>query len=600
MEFICQLRNGHMLAEDNNEYKVARTGYPYPDTRLSSQNMLNELVEKLQIKKTDYEIPISLLADRLEPIFDNDAVFSEKVFKTILEDCIKNEREIKGYIYSVFFSCPFFSIYYFYDSDKSVSYFSGNELTNYTVFYKGTDAAIILHFHIDKNTVKLPEPFDRKKEPIFANFDSIFKENYGVSVEQMETMLSSLDKYRGSLTKAQLLDLTSPFEDLSCAHSSVENNASVDNLNLSFALKTIFLTIDTMLSFSDLVKISDPGYSVLSSVAKEIFGYNIIRGLFCSELYFDRKLQTFSLSCILYYIETDAVTKCILKTRIKSLVKEFIATREVGTLDLKFVSVDGNTHVRTFPYVYEIFQHGNFNSIGCISFQTNLLLGGDATNKCIVEDEEGLCWYDIDLSKILKGVSSYENKLFQLWVAILVQEYNVSKLELGHTEYSIRNVIKTMVPNFDRLLMMGAFKELHPRELLVSRYNVSLFETYDGDKVVRALDDALDGENFFTDIEKSFIMALYTFLKNTETDNGITTVKITLLQEYSSEEMKLLKPKFREGFLEHIEPIVKMYVSVHRCSNAYGTAEYIRKHDIDFSFDGLSFVITIKRKKGVQ
>lgn len=599
MEFICQLRNGYMLAEDNNEYKVVRTGYPYPDTRLSSQAMLNELVEKLQIKKTDYEITISLLADRLEPIFDNDAVFSEKVFKTILEDCIENEREIKGHIYSVFFSSPFFSIYYFYDSDEAIAYFSGTELTDYTVFFKRTDAAIILHFHVDKNTVKLPEPFDRKKEPVFANFDAIFKENYGVSVEQMETMLSSADKHRGSLTKDKLLDLTSPFEGLDCVHSSVENNGSIDNLNLSFALKTIFLTIDTMLSFSDLAKINNPGYPVLSSVAKEIFGYNIIRGLFCSELYFDLKLQTFGLSCILYYIETDAVTKCILKTRIKSLVKEFIATREVGTLDVKFVSIDGNIHVRTFPYAYEIFQHGNFNSIGCISFQTNLLLGGDTTNKCIVEDEDGLCWYDIDLSRVLKGVSSYENKLFQFWVAIFVQEFNVNKLELGHTEYSVRNVIKTMVPNFDRLLLMGAFNETTPNGVLVSRYNVSLFETYDRDKVVRVLDDALDEENFFTDIEKSFIMALYTFMKSIETDNGVTTVRITLLVKHS-EYMELLKPKFREGFLEHIEPIIKMYVVVNRCSNVYGMAEYIKKHDMDFSFDGLSFVVTIKRKKDVQ
>lgn len=600
MEFICQLRKGYMLAEENSEYKVVRTGYPYPDTRLSSQEMLNELVKKLGIEKTNFEITISLLADRLEPIFDNGIVFNRKAFKKVLEDTVSNEREIRGYIYSVFFSSPIFSIYYFYNSDVAMPYLSNTNIKEHisVLFYKG-NALVVLHFHVDKNTLKLPEPFNRKKEPVFTNFDSLFKDRYSISVEKMEALLETLEKHRGNLTKSKILNLSSPFEDVKGVYSEVQDDVVVDQFNLKYALDAIFNYIDSVLNLTELIKEINPSHQLIVSVIKEIFGYNLIRGLFNSEFVTDTgRLSTLLLSCIAYYVEKDSVTRCILKTRIKSIVRDFIATREIGVLRTYFVSVNGSIHVRTFPFVYEVFQNGNFRRLGHTSLQESLLLGGDATNKCVVEDEEGLCWYDVDLSKVLKGVSSYENKLFQFCLAVNFNEFDISSLELGDTEYSVRNVLKTMIPNFDRLFLLGALRGNNTQAVFIEYYNVSLFETYDKDKVIRALDDALADDDYFTDVEKSFIMSLHLFLRSMDSENDTTWVTISLLSDScSADEVDLFKPKFREGFVEHLEPIVKMLVVLYMCNDAYKLSDFMFMHDIDYKFDGLSFTVSSTRRR---
>lgn len=599
MEFICQLRNGYMLAEENNEYKIVRTGYPYPDTRLSSQEMLNELVKKLGIEKTDFEITISLLADRLQPIFDNGIVFNKKAFKKVLEDTVRNERAIKGYIYSVFFSSSLFSIYYFYKSSVAMHYFKDTNIKEHSsTFYKG-DALVVLHFHTDKNTLKLPEPFDREKEPIFTTFDSLFEERYSINVEKMESLLDIIEKHRGSLTKSKILDFSSPFEDIKGVYSEVKDDAVVDKLNLKYALGSIFNYIDTALDLTELIKEPSPSHQVLVSVIKEIYGYDLIRGLFNSDFITDiGKLSTLLLSCVAYYAEKDSVTRCILKTRIKSLVNDFIATREINVIKTHFVSVNGDTHVRTFPFVYEVFQNGNYRRIIHNVLQTSLLLGGDETNKCIIEDKEGLCWYDVDISKVLKGVSPYVNKLFQFCLSVDYNEFDMSSLELGHTEYSVRNVMKTMVPNFDRLFLMGAFNGNNTHAVFLELCNVSLFETYDRDKVVRALDDALADDDYFTDVEKSFIMALHLFLRRMDSENDTTWITINLLNDSSSaEEVELFYPRFREGFVEHLEPIVKMLAILYMCKDVYKLSDFMLMHDIDYKFDGSSFIVSSTRRR---
>lgn len=601
MEYICQLRRGYMLVEEKGKYKIERTGYPYPDTRLSSQEMLNELLEKLEIKQTNSEITISLLADKLEPVFDNGIVFDKKSLKNCIEGITFDERVAKGYVYSVFFSSPILSIYYFYNETDVEKYLNDFAIKASSFSNTVSGAMLVLHLHVDKNTVKLPEPFSRDKEPNFKIFDNLFKLNYKVSVEQIESLLRNIEKQRGSLMKDGLLCLSSPFEDFYAVDCYIQDDKYADELNLSVVLQSLFNCVDDSFSFKESVR----GFSkshLLPSVMEEIYGYNIMRGLTNFVLGLSKgSFVTFYLSCVAFYFEKEPVTKCILKTRIKALVSEMIAQRGIDTLAITVVTTDEGTHIRTLPFVYEVFKNHGENYTTRDKFLTGLLLDGNKDNSSLVKDEDGTWWYDVDLSKIQKGVSSYENKLFQFFVVVSLNRLQLDNLELGHTCYSDRNVMKTIVPNFDRLMLMGAIKNINLSSILAALLNISIFTSYSNNKVARILDNALDEVDYFTDEEKSFIMVLPLFLRVREEYDDSTCVRMEILNDdCSAEEIDLFKPRFREGFVEHLEPMLKMITTVSLCASPHKVQQIMFDNNISCDFDGLSFTVSFKKRRVIQ
>ena len=110
MFYVCQLRDGYMLTqEERGIYRVLETGYPYMDTKMPSQDMLDGLIEYFEIHDSAKIKTIQELADVLTPLFGfNQQITAEELKSILLNGALP--FEVVNTLYKVF-ECKYFSIY---------------------------------------------------------------------------------------------------------------------------------------------------------------------------------------------------------------------------------------------------------------------------------------------------------------------------------------------------------------------------------------------------------------------------------------------------------------------------------------------------------
>lgn len=604
MEYVCQLRNGYMLVRNGIEYRIKRTGYPYPDTPLPSQAMLDNLIDELGIKQTDTEYTISLLANTLEPYFGSSAILRESTLKEIIENSIGVVSDGSNDNYSVFFSCKFCSIYYVESINDSKVFQNFIRASNrYYLNTSASRSAFIIHFHDERNKPKLPVETPRDKVQEYTTFSMLFRERFKADIEKVEGYLNLLYSRRSELSiPEEKFKLTTDLEYAEHAYFMQSNDVCEFESNMRFAFQSIAQRLLEGINLEHLYRSASAGRGIIKDVVCSIYSYNTVQDTYSEPNQSSGfAFWMLSLYSCVYYFADDNVVRSTLKSRINELLKGIYQYIGLSSSRLNVEVKDGDVLLLTSPFVYKCFKDKSIEirkSDMLCSFLNWVCLDGDESNKKLINSKEYGTVLAVNFGKILQGVSAYENKLFQYFLAERLLEV-VGKdcygCKEGHTDFSLRNAMKTILPNYDRLVMMGAIGSTDPRMIASIVYNFSAIGLYSKKKVLQILDNALDETTDFTDEEKSFIFGVSSLVAEVDNYKGDPYVLYRLITNIEHCDPKL-RPNFRKGFVESLEPVFKMSALANICKSPYECNELLEKYTLDYEFNGSRFLVQFHKK----
>lgn len=593
MKYICQLRDGYMLKELDNAYLVEETGYPYQDTELPSQEMFDNLRAELGIKD-DAKYTISYLADVLSPYFGVYKMLSRASLRQVIETGSTILRDP----YAVFFESKLFSVYYFEHASTSEELHKICGNPNFSGYFGRSTSAFVIHIHKDKKGFQLERPMPSEFFFEFNYFKRFVKETLGVSVQELQEKIDLVCErgdldcgvFRQSIKKELLL-----MEQFDISMES-DNEKVISDLKQ--AVEFVLRRIADNTSLGDLYNLSKEDDSLVGKVFIEIYGYNMFRRLARKE----RAGESFyawmiGLYCYLYSISTTQAEKdnCekVLEHQVRGILKSlWVVYAEYST------EIQGDRVVLLGdPYLNECLELGILDPKHA-RFEHELLFMGSRLNKHLRIRSPHEAYYEVSLDLLDNSISLFERKLFQYFLycrfwSCVRRRFDDNKA--GHTDFSTRNVIKTMVPNLDRLIVMGEISTTDFESLMTQKYAFLREGEFEMDKLPLLLDNALDEVDYFTDEEKSFIAIMPLLKRTLNNDGGDVTISFGLLRP--TEDIDgIYKPRFRSEFLEKIKPVLRVLAAVYSCKSPYRCNEILTKYDVYYAKNSYKFELTFGKR----
>lgn len=597
MKYICQLTDGYMLAQIFPlAYKVVRTGYPYPDTPLPSNVMLEHLKKKINVSDPDDRYTIKYLIKVLTPYFESDRLLTDKMLKEIIETGILGSKSVlsKNEVCSVFFDCKFFSIYYVECIENSVLMDRMKTLLEGAEPEKGWVSVYIIHWHKGKNTIQLPKMMDKHIFETYDSFESLLREEVGVSVHDFKSQLDDLyDSLPKLNTDKVMLIPDYDFEQASC-YTCVQSK-NVDSC-VRGLVREIMSTIGLLRVFS-----SEQQYkTIVLKTLKEVYGYNVLIGIYERNNAIDKMMKwKLVMYCSIYSVG-NAENKKLYGAYIKDLINDLIRTLHLDFSRFNVIlDEDENAEILCSPFIYAMAESGIWQERKYNIFQTNLLCNRAISKKDLVKTKLGVR-YAVNLKSLFGDeFSSYERKLLQFFV--LARFYSnlglsIFDMKEGHTKFSYQNLYKALLKNYERLVLMGEVDEFDDDKCFISysiRYGYRFTMNPSKDYVTELLDVALDETDEFTEEEKSFIMLMPHLIFDIKQEGNKQVFIVDMLSPRERSNRKTVyKTNFRDGFIESIRTVFELFALANICTLPVSMSRVWKSCSRDFSyFDDVFCVI---------
>lgn len=595
MEFICQLKDGYMFAKvGKDKYAVVHTGYPYPDTIQSSQVRLSEVISDLGIKSSPKytKYTVEYLISLMTPYFGSDMLFSEEILRILLQTGDTSIiAGIKKSRISVFFDCSFFTIYYVENMHNSAFFVQACEKMISPEDAQG-DWCFLVHYHKWVDTLYKPVLVNKSKIEGHKQFDRVFRQVFEVSEEKLAFYYNELYKILPKLgLKHYFFDEDTYAEQFHiCSYKAPRA-----------ALTDLYTSIVNVLSLHSVYSDFDNSDGQIGRALRQVYGVNVLKdqqlrsiittnsGLECMQL-----LALYS--CV--YNESSSVNKENIAKDIDEVLKEII--RSLGTLFCALevgLSSGNDLQFLASPYLYFMYKHNMF------SMDTNYVYSVLAAShsRLSINPKTEKCRVIFDAFKDLNA-KSYEKKLLYYFVATVL-ESTISNGRVaykdGHSVFSHRNALKTIVPNFDRLVLMGALDNGMDIPFLLSvRFSFNLTFVDGTSLVPEILDSALDEMDCFLEEDKSFI-TLMPFARTEFTkkdDDYYFTLNLFNGHRIADEE-GYYTPRFRDSFLKNVRPVFEMLALV-SCVKVpqQGIARLYKDYTREFSYSYGIFSVVLKKR----
>ena len=592
MEFICQLKDGYMFAQiGKDKYAAVHTGYPYPDTKQPSQVGFDELISNLGIKSNP-KYTVEYLISLMTPFVSNDMLLSEETLCLLLQTgdpSIIAGRE-KSRV-SVFFDCSFFTIYYIENMNNSAFFTQACE--KMTSPDAQGDWCFLVHYHKWKDTLYKPVLVDKFKIAGNKQFDRVFRQVFDVSEEKFAFYYNELYKI---------------IPKLGLQHYFFDKETCVEQFHICSykapraALTDLQTSISCVLSLHSVYSDFDNSDGQIGRALRQVYGFNVIKDQQLRNMITTNSglgsMQLLALySCV--YNESSSVNKENIAKDIDDVLKEII--RSLGTLfcDLEVgLSSGDDLQFLTSPYLYFMYKHNMF------SMDTNYVYSVLAASKSrlSINPKTEKCRVVFNAFKDLNA-KYYEKKLLYYFVATKL-ESAISNGRVtykdGHSVFSHRNALKTIVPNFDRLVLMGAIDNGMDIPFMLSvRFSFNLAFVGGTSLVPEVLDSALDEMDCFLEEEKSFITLLpFARTDFTKRDDDYYFTLTLFNGHRIVDEEGYYTPRFRDSFLKNVRPVFEMLAIV-SCVKVpeRGIARLYKDYTREFSYSCGIFSVVLKKRR---
>lgn len=592
MKFICQLKDGYMLAKIGNRYAAMYTGYPYPDTLQPSQVRLDKLVSELGIESSS-KYTIEYLISVMSPYIGTDLALSViDMYELLTEGKVLGIISDKKPRTSIFFDCALFTIYYTENMINSAFFDQVVERGRF-VGAQGS-WCFVIHYHKNLDTLFKPTLVDKSEIKGSKQFDKFFRQSFGVSVDKLAFYYNELYKALPKLGTEEYF---------------FSKNTGMEQFHVcSYKAPTVAMT-DLKRDITNVLGLGEVYYNrhktgeQVTTALIGVFGYNVLGGIIDYDLAREYLgldcMQLLALYSCAYNISLEGNKQSIAKD-IDELLKDSIKKIGFNACSVNAdLNSDGDLVLLTSPYVHYMYKN-NLMRMN-ITYSSSVLTG--SKSQLEVTAEEGVCRVTFDAFRDLNA-KSYEKKLLYYFVAAeLAMSHPNNKVTCrdGHSVFSLRNVLKTIIPNFDRLVLMGAIENAVDLSFLLAvRFSFSCGSLKSSNRVPLILDSALDEMGCFSEEEKSFI-AMLPFLKTVVdiTDGGSTyTVEVHLHNANTLEDEEgYYTPRFKDSFIENVRPVIEMFALI-SCIKfpEYGVARLYKDYTREFSyFDDIFSVILKKR-----
>lgn len=551
MFYICQLRDGYMLTQDKRGvYTVTETGYPYMDTKLPSQEMLDGLIRYFEINDSAKIRTIKELADILTPLFGSFQPITGEELKSILLNGVLPFKA-ENTLYKVF-ECKYFSIYqvYAYKTREVLKYLSEkgympkSEFVNY-------NHACILHSHA------------RNKEVLFENvslntdihtsrlFLKELERRIGLDISEFKLILDTMYDKASETGCYFMCDDADAIEVLpDVTHGRVSSPIE--------ATATVRWLLSWLNPWKEYCRCSSMDGSAKRAL-EELMGCNLFNRV--NYKYFGG--ETVSLGLYLwYYGVADFSEKARVKDRLKELIDSSVNRFSFTSSEMFYTIENDNIVLIMSPYVKYVD-----NPL------SNKLLSrtlGKQLRK--MPNGEDMCVVTIDPRNVFKCLTDVERRWFQYFIMrhlAYVMSCRIKYCDLKNEEwynptgipdvkFTLRDSLKAIQPNFDRLFMMGAY---NTNDIATVASIYYLYEgtnnSYFDSNYLPALEFAMRNQSEFTFSEKAFLLG-FTDTIDLEYDGSEHHYCFCLFSKRFSEK---LAPALSDDFLEKLKPIFKMYLA---------------------------------------
>lgn len=554
-------------SDDGEKFKVKQTGYPYKSTEFPSQTMLDNLLTEFHIKG---KAVVQTVADLIELMSDK---YKLDTTYTRREMCQMLEFGSVDSFSSELFECKYFSVYSI--SDKYASYFYRNIKDKLVSFHPQDEHSrglFIVHWHKGVSEEDIPTSLPTKET--FSFFDTTLTNKIDLRTEDfifcLDLIYDNLDKLGlgGALFDPEIV-----LESYS-AYEISGRGTNTANRQLEVLISDILPYFNF---FEEYMECRDSKNPVMRTL-KELFGCDLFIGVKNYRILHEQYLFQLGLQCCVYQLLQEGVRKEECAGRIKGLVNEIAWEMGTSGTDIYYIIKDDDIILLTSPYVDLVIDRDSLllskeKEVGLFSLGENEQMLGFNLGK--------------DVKGLLHGI---EYRLYQYIILInssfgasrTVRYYPDSKLELDDdkkrsesrgTWFSYRNALKAIVPNFDRLYLMGAYNNLPMVDILEMYYHIYDNSIHPADYTF-ALDYALDDS--YTVEEKSFILMLGRI------DN---IAKKTL----TNEDLGKLNPVISEDFVKKLEAVFKIGSLLRVCSSKATLTNMLRQLKFDYKYENFTF-----------
>lgn len=567
MFYICQLRDGFMLAQEKRGmYKVVETGYPYMDTNLPSQTMLNSLLRHFNIYDSAKVRTIEELADALKPVFGLDKAMTANELKSILAYGIL-PFEVEDSLYKVF-DCKYFEIYqvYGYRTKEVLRDLKNREYNSPSYNFLNFNHAYILHSRAKNNEVLFEDASLSTDTDNVRYFIKELEKRIGLSISDFKLILDTIyDKI-----------IETGFYFLCDEEDEIEILPDVTNGGTSSPIEAT-ATVRWLLSWfnpwKEYCKHSNMD-SAIKRALEELEGCNLFNRV--NYRYFGG--ETVALGLLLCYYGVADKSE---KERVKEYIKDLIisTTNRLGltSSDLFYGVENDNIVLLMSPYT-------KYNEISNVTH--NLLSKIKDIHIRKMPNGEDMCALSMGMTVTLKTLTDVENRWLQYFVLrdfayimnckvqycdLNIEEW-YSKAAVPDVKFTLRDSLKAIQPNFDRLFMMGAYESVSMETVASNVYNYTRYENSVFDSnYLPALEFAMQGQSEFTFSEKAFLLGFVNTI-DAEYDGSERYFHFCIFHKRYGEK---LAPVLSDEFIEKLKVVFKMYIIAYRLTEpAYQLATF--------------------------
>lgn len=567
MFYICQLRDGFMLAQEKRGvYKVVETGYPYMDTNLPSQTMLNSLLRHFNIYDSAKVRTIEELADALKPVFGLDKAMTANELKSILAYGIL-PFEVEDSLYKVF-DCKYFEIYqvYGYRTKEVLRDLKNRGYNSPSYNFLNFNHAYILHSRAKNNEVLFEDASLSTDTDNVRYFIKELEKRIGLSISDFKLILDTIyDKI-----------IETGFYFLCDEEDEIEILPDVTNGGTSSPIEAT-ATVRWLLSWfnpwEEYCKHSNMD-SAIKRALEELEGCNLFNRV--NYRYFGG--ETVALGLLLCYYGVADKSE---KERVKEYIKDLIisTTNRLGltSSDLFYGVENDNIVLLMSPYT-------KYNEISNVTH--NLLSKIKDIHIRKMPNGEDMCALSMGMTVTLKTLTDVENRWLQYFVLrdfayimnckvqycdLNIEEW-YSKAAVPDVKFTLRDSLKAIQPNFDRLFMMGAYESVSIETVASNVYNYTRYENSVFDpNYLPALEFAMQGQSEFTFNEKAFLLGFVNII-DAEYDGSEHYFNFCIFRKWYGEK---LAPVLSDEFIEKLKVVFKMYIIAYRLTEpAYQLATF--------------------------
>lgn len=597
MKYICQLKDGYMLAElvPNRTYGIVHTGYPYPDTEKPSQEMLEDLRRSLDVKDGGGIETVAQLADSLSYLLGQKVVLNRKMLKSLLNTgTIKLNFTIYDETASVLFDCPLFTVYLITEVYRStmfsmvVNYLEDESVTG------GNSSMILCHIH--KGICQLKVRTAKPDNYYIRAFDRALESELSISGADLKLYLTKISENLDKInTGVELFNKDFMYEGFICqgTNLTIVERFERDSSQLCSSLGDKLNAWGTYLHSND-------SSNTIRRTFEEIYKFD----MFClHEKYAFVQGSCFKLAlmCIFYSLLEESQQKLKLKTDIMRNVTGLIKRLGVFSSKFYYIIKDDNIWLLGSPYIYfgtkkGILPHGTIYTENQKNGIMTMPDGRKVFAICLHYDWGGL-------------ITDYEARLYQYFV--LKQKRSIfnrqipywgSEYEEGHDSAfdgidpvdeenrSIRNILKVLQPNFDKLFLFGEYGNKDMAQVLTNVYCYKSAVLRCSSLYKKALNWATQGVDF-SEGEEDFILSIASaYSRNLSV--GIE------FQFFNTKYDDKIMPRISDDFIKKLYSVLKVYILTRSAFEEEDTVEVFR--DFDYCFESSDYTLrALFRRKRV-